>query len=106
MNRDEILQDKTVKLIGIPLLGVCIPNFSGIIVNAHYTPPQLLLCYAYFILISFIVWQGNVWFMYFIRKKYEWRYNQYYKIILSLFIANAVYSGLTSLPALDLGEFF
>ncbi len=50
MNRDEILQDKTVKLIGIPLLGVCIPNFSRIIVNAHYTPPQLLLCYAYFIL--------------------------------------------------------
>ncbi|MFI5154970.1 MAG: sensor histidine kinase [Chitinophagales bacterium] len=96
MNRDEILQDKTVKLIGIPLLGVCIPNFSGIIINRHYTPLQLLLCYAYFTLISFIVWQGNVWFMYSIRKKYEWRYNQYYKIILSLFLANVVYSGLVS----------
>jgi len=96
MNRDEILQDKTVKLICIPLLGILIPNLSGLIVNAHYTIPQLIVSYAYFILISFVVWQGNVWFMYFIRKKYEWRYNQYYKIILSLFIANMLYSGLIS----------
>jgi sensor histidine kinase YesM len=96
MNRDEILQDKTVKLICIPLLGILIPNISGIIVNAHYTIPQLIISYAYFILIAYVVWQGNVWFMYFIRKKYEWRYNQYYKIILFLLIANMLYSGMAS----------
>jgi sensor histidine kinase YesM len=96
MNRDELLQDRIVKLFCIPILGMLIPNMAGLITNALYSSTELVACYGYFILISFIVWEGNVRLMYFIRKKYEWRYNQYYKIILSLFLANIFYSGAAS----------
>jgi sensor histidine kinase YesM len=106
MNREENLRDRTVKLIGIPLLGIIIPNIAGLITNTLYTFTELLLCYAYFILISWVVWQGNVWLMYFIREKYEWRRHQYYKIILSLFFANVVYSGILSALMLNLWKMF
>jgi len=94
MNREEIINDRIVKLIGATLLGIIIPNIAGLINNSLYTTGELLLCYFYFISIAFVIWQGNVWLMYFIRKKYEWRYNLYYKIILSLFLANIIYSGI------------
>jgi len=106
MNREEIVQDRTVKLIGAPLLGLIIPNISGLITNSLYTPVELFICYLYFILIAFIIWQGNVWLMYFIRKKYEWRYNLYYKIILFLFLTNIVYSGLLSGLLLNIWKAF
>lgn len=96
MNRDEFLQDRIVKLICIPILGMLIPNMAGLITNSLYTSSEFFACYAYFILISFVVWEGNVWLMYYIRKKYEWRYNQYYKIILSLLLANVFFSGASS----------
>src|SRR6516165_2724494 len=101
MNR-ELIHDRTVKLLVVPVLGIVLPNITGLITNNRYSFTELLLCYAYFILISLTVWQGNVWIMYFIRKKYEWRYNQYYKIILSLFLANVVYSGSISALLLNL----
>ena len=96
MNRDELLQDRIVKLFCIPILGMLIPNMAGLITNSLYSSFELVICYAYFILISFAVWEGNVRLMYYIRKKYEWRYNQYYKIILFLLLANIFYSGVTS----------
>jgi LytS/YehU family sensor histidine kinase len=34
--------------------------------------------------------------MYFIRKKYTWSYQQYHKVIISLFLVNIVYSGALS----------
>jgi len=106
MNREEIIQDRTIKLIGAPLLGIIIPNIASLITNSLYTLPELLLCYVYFILLSFTIWQGNVWLLYYIRKKYEWRYNLYYKIILLLFLANLFYSGLLSLALLYVWKVF
>ncbi len=106
MNRGEIARDRIIKLVGIFLLGISIPNIAGLISNGRYTLVQLLACYAYFILIAFAVWQGNVRLMYAIRKKYEWRHNQYYKIILSLFAANVLYSGLLSALMLYLWKRF
>ena len=93
MNREDVLRDRTVKLIGIPLLGILIPNIAGLITNTNYTFTGLLLCYAYFIFISLCVWQGNVWLMYFIKRKYQFPNNHYYKIILFLFCSNVIYSG-------------
>jgi len=96
MTREELIQDRTIRLIVVPLLGIIIPNVTGLINNSRYAWPQLLLCYLYFILVALIVWRGNVWLMHFIRKKYEWRYNRYYRIMFSLFIANLLYSGISS----------
>jgi hypothetical protein len=69
MTNENTLDDRTIKLIGIPILGLLVPNLSGLITNRLYSYPELLACYAWFILIALLVWQGNVWLMYFIRKK-------------------------------------
>jgi len=90
------LNDRMVKSIGIPVLGVVIPNLSGLISNGLYNFPELCACYGFFILVAFLVWQGNIVLMYYIRKKIDWSVRSYYKIIISLFLANIVYSGALS----------
>ncbi len=100
-NNERRLNDRMVKTIGIPALGLAIPNLSGLITNSLYTWPQLLVCYAFFILVAFVVWQGNIFLMNFVRRKFEWSFDSYYKVIISLFLANIVYSGLLSAIAVD-----
>jgi sensor histidine kinase YesM len=106
MDREDVLRDRTVKLIGIPILGILIPNIAGLITNSLYSPLNLLLCYAYFIFISSCVWLGNVWLMNFIKKKYQFRYNHYHKIVLSLFCTNVLYSGSLAASLLYLWKLF
>src|SRR6204780_425241 len=101
MTNENTLNDRTIKLFGVPLLGIIIPNITGLITNDRYSFAELLACYTYFILVSFIIWQGNVLLMYFLRKKFKSRYNKYYKIISILFTANIVYSGVCSILLLN-----
>jgi len=96
MDYKNAFDDRMIKLIGIPALGLFIPNISGLITNRLYSYAELLGSYAFFTLVSFLVWQGNVWLMNFIRRKYTWSFQQYYKIIISLFLVNIVYSGALS----------
>src|SRR5882724_4067735 len=96
MNNERVLNDRMVKLICIPVLGVIIPNLTGLITNGLYSYPELFASYLFFIVIALLVWVGNVWLMVFIRKKSNWSPREYYKIILSLFLANIVYSGTLS----------
>jgi sensor histidine kinase YesM len=102
MDSTAPVNDRKIKLFCIPLLGFIIPNISSLITNRSYNLIELIASYLFFILISLIVWQGNVKLMYFIKRKFEWRHNQYYKIILSLFFANIVYSGIVSASLLYL----
>ena len=106
MTNEKTLDDRTIKWIGIPALGLLIPNLSGLITNRLYSYPELLACYAYFTFIALLIWQGNVWFMYFIRKRFTWSYKQYYKIVISLFLINIVYSGLLSTLLLNIWRMF
>ncbi|HTS44077.1 MAG TPA: histidine kinase [Puia sp.] len=106
MDREDTIRDRTIKLIGAPLLGIIVPNIAGLITNSRYTISELLLCYAFFIILSLLIWQGNVWLLFFIRKKYEWRYNRYYINILFLFAVIILYSGLMSIILLDLWRIF
>jgi sensor histidine kinase YesM len=85
-----------VRLIGIPVLGLLIPNLSGLITNKLYSYTGLAASYACFIAIAFVVWEGNIRLMYFIREKYPWTKRIYYKVITSLFFTNILYSGLSS----------
>jgi len=94
-----------VKLIGIPALGLLIPNLTGLISNSLYTATELVACYLFFITVAFLVWEGNVRLMYFIRARYPWSKKTYYKIIVSLFFANIVYSGLVSAVLLNLWHY-
>src|SRR5580692_5093903 len=96
MNKNEVLHDRRVRLIGIPALGMLIPNLSGLITNRLYRSIELVGSYLYFIAVVFLVWEGNIRLMYFIRAKYPWTRGSYYKIILALFVVNLIYSGLVS----------
>jgi sensor histidine kinase YesM len=96
MKNVGILNDKTIKLFGITILGLIIPNITGLITNHLYSFPELIACYAYFIFLSFAIWQGDVWLMYYMRRKFTWRYNKYYKVIGILCCASFVCSGALS----------
>jgi hypothetical protein len=96
MNNTTVLRDKTIKSIGIPALGILIPNLSGLITNRFYRSIELVGNYLYFILVVLIIWEGNIRLMCFIRAKYPWTRGSYYKIIIALFLVNIIYSGLVS----------
>jgi sensor histidine kinase YesM len=95
-NNEGVLNDRMVKALCIPVLGIGIPNLAGLISNGLYSYPELAVCYLFFMAVSLLIWQGNVWLMYFIRKKANWSFREYYKIIIALFFANIVYSGTLS----------
>jgi sensor histidine kinase YesM len=102
MKNEEVLKDRTIKLFGVPLLGIIIPNITGLITNNQYSSLELLASYAYFVLLSFLIWQGNVLVMYYIRSKFKTRYNRFYKVICMLFGVNILYSGALSFLLLNL----
>jgi sensor histidine kinase YesM len=96
MNKHKVLRDGTVRLVGIPTLGILIPNLAGLITNRFYRSIELVGNYLYFITVFFLVWEGNIRLMYFIREKYPWTRGSYHKIIIALFLVNVIYSGLIS----------
>src|SRR3984957_148033 len=96
MNNNLMLRDRTVRLIGIPTLGILIPNLAGLITNRFYRSIDLVGSYLYLIVVFLLVWEGNIRLMYFIRARFPWTRGSYYKIIIALFLVNVVYSGLIS----------
>jgi sensor histidine kinase YesM len=96
MNKNTVLRDRTVRLVGIPALGAVIPNLAGLITNHFYRSIELVGNYLYFIAVFFLVWEGNIRLMYFVRERYPWTRGSYHKIIIALFLVNVVYSGLLS----------
>jgi len=96
MDKQLALHDRTVKLICIPALGILVPNLSGLITNRLYRSTELLGSYLYFITLFFLIWEGNVRLLIFIRKKYPWNGKSYPRIIIALFFANIIYSSLLS----------
>lgn len=56
-----MIKDKYLRLIFIPLLGIMIPFFSGIISYSNYSPLQLIAINLYYILLSFCIWSGASW---------------------------------------------
>lgn len=96
MNNNTVLRDRTVRSIGIPLLGILIPNLTGLITNRLYRSIELVGNYLYFVVVVLLVWEGNIRMMYFIRQKFPWTRGSYYKIIAALFFVNVVFSGLLS----------
>src|SRR4051794_13897729 len=87
--------DKPVKLIGIPVLGLLMPNTFGLIDNAHSSLVQLALNYLFSIGVSFIIWEGNVRLMIFLKNKMEISNKEYYKSIVVFLTGVAVYSFLS-----------
>ena len=56
-----MIKDKYLRLVFIPLLGIVIPFFSGIITYHYYSLLELVAINLYFILLSFCIWTGASW---------------------------------------------
>ena len=56
-----MIKDKYLRLVFIPLLGMVIPFFSGIISYSRYSILELIAINLYYILLSYCIWTGASW---------------------------------------------
>ena len=56
------VRDKGIHLALIPFFGIVIPNLTGVLGDLESQSPKYWASYPYFILLSFLVWQGNRFF--------------------------------------------
>ncbi len=99
-------KDWLVKLISIPVLAISTVNFTKLITNVRYNSLQLILYYLYFILLAWLIWQGNVRLMLFIKKSIRLPAKAYYKSILILYAAIIFYTALVAAAGLYLWLMF
>jgi sensor histidine kinase YesM len=85
------LNDKTIRLIGIPFFGIVIPNVTGIFGDLTYRDGKYWAGYIFFILLAAIIWQGNRYLMFRTRKRFTWFDKPIEKLIL-LFMNNIFYT--------------
>jgi sensor histidine kinase YesM len=90
-NIDTELNDRTIRIVMIPFFGIVIPNVTGMIDNAAYSPLQLAWSYFYFIFISFAIWHGNRYLLFRLRIRFSWLSQPMYKV-LALIVSNIFYT--------------
>ncbi len=86
------INDKLVRIIGIQFFGIVIPNATGLVNNDIRSVPFLVVTYLYFILIAFLIWQGNRWILFKLENKYNWFINPAQKVVL-IIGGNIFYTG-------------
>jgi sensor histidine kinase YesM len=83
---DQQVNDIGFRLVLIPFFGIAIPLLTKMINSSVLTYWQLPLAYAYTILISFIIWQGNRYLLFALRSYFNW-FNKPVKKIVALLLA-------------------
>ncbi|MTI21315.1 histidine kinase [Fulvivirga sp. RKSG066] len=78
------INDKLVRIIGIQLFGIVIPNATGLVTHEDRSVFYLFATYGYFMLISFLIWQGNRFILFKLEEKYNWFINPTQKVIMIL----------------------
>lgn len=92
--------NRTYSYVVIPLIAVFIPNVAGLINNSLYQPWELALSYLFFTATGFIIWNGNMRLMQFLRKNNVEMTETYLRIVVTYFFVNVLFSGIVSLAAL------
>jgi sensor histidine kinase YesM len=85
------LNDNLMRMIGIPLFGVVIPNLTGLFGPLAYSDPTYWLGYLYFIGLAALIWQGNRYLLFRTRSRFTWFDRPIEKLIL-LFVNNIFYT--------------
>lgn len=85
------LNDTLMRLIGIPLFGIIIPNISGLFGNLTFRDPFYWLGYIFFIILATMIWQGNRYLLFRTRKRFTWFDKPIEKLIL-LLVNNIFYT--------------
>src|ERR1700694_1504795 len=66
------LDDRRVRLLLAPVLGIAIAGLTGLYHGLGPEGPIYWIASAYFILISFLIWQGNRFFWRKLRGRPDW----------------------------------
>ncbi len=85
------LNDNTIRLIGIPLFGISIPNLTGLFGDLSIMDIRYWLGYIYFISLAALIWQGNRYLLFRTRKRFTWFDKPIEKLVL-LFMNNIFYT--------------
>lgn len=85
------LEDWKLRLIGIPFFGILIPNVAGLFGHLTTSNPLYWLGYIFFILLAYLIWQGNRHLLFRTRKRFTWFDKPVEKLVL-LFINNIFYT--------------
>jgi sensor histidine kinase YesM len=85
------LNDNAIRLIGIPLFGISIPNLTGLFGSLEITDIRYWLGYLYFITLAALIWQGNRYLLFRTRKRFTWFDKPIEKLVL-LFMNNIFYT--------------
>lgn len=89
-----MIKDLLLKVIFIPVLGICLPLIAGIVSYDRYTPVQIILINLFFILTSYIIWMGCNWIHSKLRPLYRPISNPFSKIAAVCFVS-ALYGACT-----------
>jgi sensor histidine kinase YesM len=81
-----MIKDKYLRILFIPLLGILIPFFSGIISYSSYTIPQLVAINLYYILLSYCIWVGASW----IHRKIRFIFKNFRNPIIKVFSVSLI----------------
>ncbi len=85
------LNDNTIRLVGIPFFGICIPFVTGLFGSLTYRDTMYWVGIVYFIALSAIIWQGNRYLLFRTRKRFTWFDKPSEKLIL-LIVNNVFYT--------------
>ncbi|HEY0655209.1 MAG TPA: histidine kinase [Chryseosolibacter sp.] len=88
---DVKLNDNLIRLLGIPFFGLVIPNVSGLFGTLSFRDPIYWFGYVYFVLLAYLIWQGNRYLLFRTRKRFTWFDKPIEKLIL-LLINNIFYT--------------
>ncbi len=81
-----MIKDKYFRLLFIPLLGILIPYFSGIINYSLYSIPVVVAIHLYYILLSYCIWTGSSW----IHKKLRFIFKNFRNPIIKVFSVSLI----------------
>lgn len=88
---DRELRDGVVRVIGITLLGVAIPHLTGTLGGLGWDSPWLWAGQLWFLLLSFVVWQGNRLLILQLRRRLDWVTRPVRKLVI-LIVGTLAYS--------------
>jgi sensor histidine kinase YesM len=76
------LNDNLIRIMGIPLFGIVIPNLTGLFGTLTFQNPGYWLGYLYFVVLALLIWQGNRYLLFRTRRRFTWFDRPIEKLIL------------------------
>lgn len=96
MNIHHKVDDRLAKALSIPCIGIVLPNLTGLIVNSRYGTPFLFVQYSYFILLVYLLWEGNILFIVMIKNRVNFDKIPYRNYVFVIIICNLIYAGVVA----------